>query len=158
MDGQELRTAEEVWVKLAESEARMHLMVELGHIQVGFPDVEQFCLDLEGKYRSTVTGGLREKGKGSPEWQIVRLCMNLKMIDERKTHSKLEGKKYSVKKKIEEEYGKNNRKGRNIVKNLRKEASRAKVTAMRKNEDKMKHLRKSTEMMKKTKLTKYLTL
>ena len=43
MDGQEVRTAEEVWVKLAESEARMHLMVELGHLQVGFPDVEKFC-------------------------------------------------------------------------------------------------------------------
>ena len=50
MDGQEVRTAEDVWRKLAESEARMHLMVELGHIQVGFPDVEQFCLDLEKKY------------------------------------------------------------------------------------------------------------
>ena len=142
MSGPDLRTAEEIWRKLAESEARLHLMVELRELEVGFPDVEQFCLDLEGKYRSTVTGGLREKGKGSPEWQIVRLCMNLKMIDERKTYSKLEGKKYSVKKKIEEEYGKNNRKGRNIVKNLRKEASRTKVNAMRKNESKMKHLRK----------------
>ena len=71
-------------------------MVELRELEVGFPDVEQFCLDLEGKYRSTVTGGLREKGKGSPEWQIVRLCMNLKMIDERKTYSKLKDKKCEV--------------------------------------------------------------
>ena len=61
MDGTEVRTAEEVWVKLAESEARMHLMVELGHLQVGFPDVEQFCLDLEKKYRAT---DWRLKGQG----------------------------------------------------------------------------------------------
>ena len=65
-------------------------MEDLGELEVGFPDVEQFCLDLEGKYRTTVTGGLGEKGKGSPEWKIVRLCMELKMIDERKTKSKLE--------------------------------------------------------------------
>ena len=80
MDGQELRTAEEVWVKLAESEARMHLMVELGYLEVGFLDVENFCLDLEGKYRSRE---LRDKGKKSQEWKIVKLCMSLKMIDER---------------------------------------------------------------------------
>ena len=61
MGGPEVRTAEEVWRKMAESEARMHLMVELGHIQVGFPDVEQFCLDLETKYRATASGELREK-------------------------------------------------------------------------------------------------
>ena len=80
----DLRIAVELWRKLAESEARLHLLVELGHLEVGFPDVEQFCLELESKYRSTVTSDLRENGKKSPEWQIVKLCMNLKMIDERK--------------------------------------------------------------------------
>ena len=47
--GLDLRTAKDTWRKLAESEARLHLMVELGHLEVGFPDVENFCLDLEGK-------------------------------------------------------------------------------------------------------------
>ena len=68
--------------------------------------------------------------------------MKLKMIDERKTNSMLESRKYLVRKEIEEEYGKNNRRGRNIIKNLRKEASGAKVNALRKNESKMKNLRK----------------
>jgi hypothetical protein len=49
MTGCDLRTAEEIWRKLAESEARLHLMVELGKFEVGFPDVKQFCLDLESK-------------------------------------------------------------------------------------------------------------
>ena len=71
----DLRTASEIWTKLAESEARLHLMVELGHLEVGFPDVENFCLDLEAKYRSEVIGGLRDNGKSSPEWKIVKLCM-----------------------------------------------------------------------------------
>ena len=62
MGGKDIRIAEDVWTKMAQSEARMHLMVELGELKVGFPDVEQFCLDLEKKYRATATGDLREKG------------------------------------------------------------------------------------------------
>ena len=74
MSGSEVRMAEDIWRKLAENEARLHLMVRLGKREVGFPDVEQFCLDLESKYRATVTGDLRENGRKSPEWQIVKLC------------------------------------------------------------------------------------
>ena len=54
--GLDLRAAQDTWRKLAESEARLHLMVELGHLEVGFPDVENFCLELEGKYRARVQG------------------------------------------------------------------------------------------------------
>ena len=62
--GLDLRAAKETWRKLAESEARLHLMVELGHMEIGFPDVENFCLELESKYRSTVIGELKDKGGG----------------------------------------------------------------------------------------------
>ena len=58
--GPDLRLASDTWKKLGESEARLHLMVELGHLELGFPDVENFCLDIEGKYRATVMGELRE--------------------------------------------------------------------------------------------------
>ena len=138
----DLRMAEETWCKLAESEARLHLMVELMDLQVGFPDVEQFCLELESKYRSTATGELKDKGVNSPEWQVVKLCMELKMIDERKHNSKLVTKRYSMRKNIEENFGKNSRRSRNIMKILRLEAARRKSTMMKKNEAKLKHLRK----------------
>ena len=59
-------------------------------MEVGFPDVEHFCLELESKYRSEVMVNIRDKGASSPEWRIVKLCMELKMIDERKLNSKLE--------------------------------------------------------------------
>ena len=52
--------------------------------------------------------------------------MNLKMIDEKMTNSSLESERYSARKQIEETYGKNSRKTRNIVKKLRCEASRTK--------------------------------
>ena len=140
--GTDLRTATEIWVKLAESEARLHLMVELGYLEVGFPDVENFCLDLESKYRCTVIGELKENGKDSPEWKIVKLCMELKMIDERKNNGQLETARYKMRKKIEEELGKNSRRARNKVKNLRQEAARRKAVVMKKNEEKLKHLRR----------------
>ena len=117
-------------------------MVELGHLEGGFPDVENFCLDLECKYRSRVTGELREKGKKSPEWKIVKLCMSLKKIDERQVHSKLETDRYNLRQGIEDVLGKNSKKTRNIVKKIRQEAGRSKATMMKKHEDKLKHLRK----------------
>ena len=132
----------DLWRKLAESETRLHLMVELGYLEVGFPDIENFCLDLESKYRSTVQGELREKGKKCPEYRIVKLCMDLKMIDERKVNGKLNSDWYDARKRIDDEYGKNSRRSRNIVKKLRQHAASHKMKIMRKNEDKLKHLRK----------------
>ena len=85
---------------------------------------------------------MREKGKKSPEWKIVKLCMILKMIDERQVHSEMETERYNLRKKIEEILGKNTKKTRNIVKKMRQEAARSKSTVMKKNEEKLKHLRK----------------
>jgi hypothetical protein len=101
---------------MAESEARICLMVELRELKVGFPDVEQFCLELETKYRATATGDLREKGEKSPEWQVVKAGMQLKMLDERKVNKELLRLKYKYRKEIEEEYGKNSRRSRNVRK------------------------------------------
>ena len=54
----------------------------------------------------------------------------------------------------EEDFGKNSRKGRNMIKNLRKEAAKAKREAMMKNEAKMKHLRKKFRSDEEEKLDK----
>ena len=148
----DLRSAKDTWRKLAESEARLHLMVELGHLEVGFPDVENFCLDLEGKYRSKVTGELRDKGKKSPEWKIVKLCMNLKMIDERQVNSKLETEKYNMRQMLSDILGKNSKRTRNIVKKIRQEAAKSKATLMKKHEDKLKHLKNKFRTSEEEKL------
>ena len=139
-------------MKLGESKARLHFMVELGHLEVGFPDVENFCLELESKYRSTVVGDLRDKGRNSPEWKVVKLCMELKMIDERKVNSKLETAKYKIKKKMEETYGKNSRRTRNLVKKLRQESAKNKSTIMKKYAEKLKHLRRKFRTNEEDKL------
>ena len=123
-------------------------------MEVGFPDVENFCLELESKYRSEVVGNLRDKGTSSPEWRIVKLCMELKMIDERKINSKLETARYNIRKKIEEQFGKNSRRSRNLIKKLRQEASKNKVNIMKKNEAKLKHLRRKYRKNEEEKVDK----
>ena len=154
MGGPDLRVACEIWRKLGESEARLHLLVELGHMEIGFPDVENFCLELESKYRATVTGDLREKGSKSPEWKIVKLCMELKMIDEKKVNCKLENVRYKMRKTLEDTFGKNIRKTRNIVKKFRQEAAKNKSEIMKKYEEKLKNLRRKFRITEEDKLDK----
>ena len=74
---------------------------------------------------------MRDRGEKSPEWQVVKVCMQLKMIDEKKVSRDLLGSKYRMMREIEDEHVKNSRKSRNIVKNLRKEAAKAKKEAMK---------------------------
>ena len=150
--GQEVRIDREVWCKLAESEARLHLMTELLKYKVGFPDIEEFCRNLESKYRSTAMGNLKDNGVNSPEWAVVKACMNLKIIDERKTNSSLVSRRYDLRKKIEEESGKNTRKTRNKLKNLRFAAAARKKTMMKKNEAKLTNLKKKFRSNEEEKL------
>ena len=150
--GPELRIEREAWCKLAESEARLHLIMELLKIKVGFPDVEEFCLEIESKYRSTAIGSLKERGDKSPEWQIVKICMNLKLLDERKKNSELVTMRYNLRKNLEETLGKNSRKARNRVKKLRCEAARRKKTVMKKYEEKLYHLRKKFRISEEEKV------
>ena len=116
--------------------------------------MEEFCLDLESKYRSTATRSLSEMGGKSPEWKVVEICMNLKLIDERKSNSELMTQRYNMRKKIEEELGKNSRRSRNKLKNLRCEAARRKKTVMMKNETKLKHLRRMFRTDEEEKINK----
>ena len=139
---------------MAASEARLNLMVQLGYLEVGFPDVENFCLELESKYRAKVDGELRERGTTRPECKIVKLCMALKMIDERKLNSELETERYEARKKIEYVLGKNSRKARNFMKKLRQEAGRHKVMIMKKNENKLKNLQRKYRKSEEEKVDK----
>ena len=68
--------------------------------------------------------------------------MNLKMIVERRVKGKLETNRYKEIRKIEDEYGKNSRRSRNTMKNMRQHAARHKKMIMENYEDKLNHLRK----------------
>ena len=109
-------------------------------------------------WNSSATGDLSDKGVKSPEWQVVRVCMRLKMIDEKRVSNELLGLKYKVRKEIEQEYGKNSRRSRNMIKNLRKEAAKAKKEAMTKNKTKMKHLRRKFREDEEEKVNKVPTV
>ena len=64
------------------------------------------------------------------------------MNDERKVKGKLETDRYKARKMIEDEFGKNSRRSRNMMKNLRQYAARHKKMMMKSYEEKLKHLRK----------------
>ena len=100
----------------------------------------------------TVIGDLKDKGRDSLEWKIVKLCMELKMIDERKVNSQLETARYIVRKKIEDTYGKNTRRAINVVKKLRQESAKNKSTIMKKYEERLKHLRRKFRTSEEDKL------
>ena len=74
------------------------------------------------------------------------------MIDKRKINSKLESMKYSMRKKIDDDFGKNSRRTRNVVKTLRNEAARTKSTLMKKHEEKMKHPRRKYRQSEEDKI------
>ena len=78
-------------------------------------------------------------GVKSPQWIVVEVGMNLKLIDERKSNSELMTQRYNMRKKIEEELDKNSRRSRNKLKNLRCEAAKRKKTVMQKNKNKLKN-------------------
>ena len=80
--------------------------------------------------------------------------MELKILDERMLNSKLETERYDARKKIEEEYGKNSRRARNIIKKLRQDVGRHKVMIMKKHEDKLKNLRKKYRKGEEEKIDK----
>ena len=84
--------------------------------------------------------------------------MKLKMIDEKRVYDELLRLKYKVRKKIEEECGKNSRRCRNQIKKLRKEAGSRKREVMQKNEAKMKHLRKKFREDQEEELNKIPTV
>ena len=65
------------------------------------------------------------------------------MIDERNINGNLESDRYKMRKNLEELFGKNTRRSRNAVKNLRQGAARRKKMMMQKYKAKLKHLMKA---------------
>ena len=67
MEGPELRANIKLWRDIAASECRIQLMRELGKINVGFSDLENFNLGIISKLRSE-----KMKGQFSYECETER--------------------------------------------------------------------------------------
>ena len=84
------------WKDLAASEMRLHLMTELGKINVGFAEVEEFNLGLNCKFRSKAFKNNSEMNEG----KIIRVAMEIKMRDERKFNGETETERNAFRREL----------------------------------------------------------
>ena len=105
--GPDLQLAEKVWRGVALSETRLYLMTELSRLSLCLADVEEFCLNLNCKYRFDNN---ERNAKVEPEWKIIEVIMAKKLRNERKLHERLETEKRRLREEIYGYYGKNSRK------------------------------------------------
>ena len=81
---------------------RIWLMTELKKYNVGFNDVEDFCLGLKYNFKSE-----KLKNKDDAMDEIVRVAMTVKLRDEKKYKLEMTKKRDRVKRQMEEKFGKN---------------------------------------------------
>jgi hypothetical protein len=140
VEGLDLSVIKVYWEDLAASEMRMHLMVELGKIDVGFADIEEFNLGLTDKFRSRA---FRERG-GKGEIlciKVVKAAMEAKLRDKQLTSKELNKERDRRRSKIAKKLGNNTKRYRTAVKYLRDQAIKKKESNRLKYYDKLEHLR-----------------
>ena len=122
----------------AANESRMHMMVELLKVKVGFADIEEFSLGLNYKCRAKS----ESDNGGQIEWKVIRTAMESKLIDARKIDKSLKREQNIIRKKI---YGKNgdaSRKAKKTIRILKSEARNKKKELRIKYSKKIEHLLK----------------
>ena len=138
MEGMDLSSAMlKTWKALAASESRLHLMTELGELNVGFADVEQFNLGLNSKFRSNHF----QQGKDNSEGKLIKVAMDRKMRDERKFNLEMNIERNRLRKELEKVYEKNSKPYRSTIKFMRNEAHEVKEESKENFASKIEHLR-----------------
>jgi hypothetical protein len=149
MEGLDLSAMSKTWQDLATSEMRLHLMTELGKINVGFAEVEEFSLGLNCKMRSK-----NSKNSEMHEGKVVKVAMEIKMRDEKKYNSELIRKRNQHRREISEILGQNSKRYRTIIRNLRGDAQKTKKIYKEKYDKKLNHLRYKYRESEEEKLDK----
>ena len=122
MEGLDLSAMTRTWQDLAASEMRLQLMTELGKINVGFADVEEFNLGIERNLKSKS----RSKNSEMQDKGIIRAAMTLKMRDEQRYNSEMTRKRNIHRRDLGIHLGQNSKKYRTTIRNLRNEAFKVK--------------------------------
>jgi hypothetical protein len=114
----------------------MHLMVELGRCKVGLADVEEFSLDFGDICRAEV------RSKSKVEWKVVRVAMESKLVDARRTDKKLKSEQNILRRKIYRKTGDDSRKSKKMIRILKNHARQKKQELKIKYKKKVEHLKK----------------
>ena len=123
MEGQDLSAIKKIWDDLAATEMRLKLMSDLVSVSVGFADIEEFNLDLKGNLKNLPS----EKTIESINVRMVRAAMSVKIKDEQVTRGKLVKARNKARSTLMNQLGRNSKKYRTVIRNLRKSARETKI-------------------------------
>ena len=135
-EGKDFGKVASLWEKLAISESRLEMMGNMRKKKVGFNEVEDFVNKVDRKRTEKDKKG----GENKVKLKLVEMTMSMKVVDERRKHSKLLGEKTQAKRRIFEQCGEDREKARKILRKLRKIAKKKKKEIREKNNQKVKHL------------------
>ena len=136
MEGVNRSARTKIWQDLAHSEMRIWLMTELKKYNVGYNDVEDFCLGLKYNFKSE-----KLKNKDDAMDEIVRVAMTVKLRGEKKYKLEMTKKRDRVKRQMEEKFGKNTKTYRREIGDLRDAATRVREEMKIKYKKKIDHLK-----------------
>ena len=161
MEGLEPSVIRKTWEDLAATEMRLQLMSELLKLNVGLADVEEFNIDIKSNLKNLPS----EKANEMQNERLVKAAMNIKIHDEQITRTKLIRTRNVTRTKLMKTLGRNTRKYRTVIKNLRLAARDIKANYKTTYDAKMDHLQhkyRETEEEKLDKIPKemeeYITL
>ena len=126
------------WKKLVESEERLRFWKQMVRWDLCVRELEHLGDDIKNKFRSDSMKG------GSSEKEVVRICMKLKLKDERRHQRELKERRNKRRKELEREID-SPRKFKKIASQLNVEAAKWRKLERRKYTDKATHLKKIRE-------------
>ena len=125
------------WQNLARSEMHIWLLGELKRYNIGYNEVEDFCLGLKYNFKSM---GLKNNDDAMTE--VVRVAMKLKMGDEKKYQREIIKERNNHRKQMQKTLGRNTKPYRKEIRDLRDAARKTRDDLKEKYEKKINHLRK----------------
>ena len=126
-----------LWEELAATEMRLQLMSELLKYNVGLSDIEEFNFNLKGNLKNV----LSEKVNEAHNQKFVKVAMDIKIKDEQSTRNKLVRSRNISRTKMMKEFGRNTKRYRTIVRELRQAAWDKKAEYKLLYDEKLEHLR-----------------
>ena len=137
MEGRNRSARTKIWQDLAHSEMRIWLMLELKKYNVGYNEVEEFCLGLKYNFKLE-----NYQNNDDAMEDIVRVAMEIKFRDEKKYKLELTKSRNKERRCMEKEFGKNTKTYRRQIRDLREAADLVREEMKRKYEKKVEHLRR----------------
>ena len=136
MEGDNRSARTKTWQDLARSEMHIWLLGELERYDVGYNEVEEFCLGLKYNFKS-----MGNQKNDDVMIEVVRLAMKIKLGDEKKYQRELIKERNNHRRDLQKKLGRNTKPYRKEIRDLRDAAAEVRDELRKKYEKKVDHLR-----------------